>query len=225
MEVWENVYKLKSKGCNVYLLKGDGNYLIDTGTPNAAKLILSQIKQFNLKLDGILITHAHFDHVGSAGSLQKVLECPIYVHKKDIPYVLGEKRYKYSGLLGKVASLVENFSNVEKAREVRDVSNSTFSDFSIVHTPGHTPGSICILYKNCLICGDLFRYGKKYHIFGDWEIKLSPKSFCSNYTEYLNSVREILKFDFDAILPGHGLPVYNAKERLKELIERIRSSS
>lgn len=217
MEIRSGIYKLKSKGCNVYLLRiGEQKYLVDTGTPNNTNLLLSQIGS----LDGILITHAHFDHVGSAGDLQARLDCPVYIHKDDYPYLMGEKKFRYGGVLGMVASLAERINRAKKPSDVRtiDTLNALSTDFNVIHTPGHTPGSVCILYKKCLICGDLIRYTKEYYVFGKDVIKLSPKSFCSNYSEYLKSVRSILDFDFDIILPGHGSPVYNAKEKLKSIL-------
>lgn len=217
MKIRSGVYKLKSKGCNVYLLKvGEQRYLVDTGTPNSADLLLSQLK----KLNGIILTHAHFDHVGNAYDLQEALKCPIYVHKDDFPYLIGEKKFKYGGILGKIASLAERINKVKKPSSVKLIDELD-ADFEVIHTPGHTPGSICILYNECLICGDLLRHGKKYYIFGKNEIKLSPKSFCSDYKAYLSSVVSISNFDFDVILPGHGSPIYGAKEKFELLVKKL----
>ncbi|MFN3383802.1 MAG: MBL fold metallo-hydrolase, partial [Archaeoglobaceae archaeon] len=67
--------KLKSRGCNVYFVEISGkNFLIDTGTDG--KLVARQVKE----LEGILITHAHFDHVAGVRELEKIFGCPIYVH-------------------------------------------------------------------------------------------------------------------------------------------------
>ena len=186
-----------------------------TGTPNNVELLLSQLK----KLDGIIITHTHFDHIGSAYDLQVRLKCPVYVHKGDFPYLMREKKFKYSGMLGKVANLAERINKVKKPYNVKLIDELN-ADFEVIHTPGHTPGSICILYNECLICGDLLRYGKRYYIFGKEEIRLSPKSFCSDYKAYLSSVVSISNLDFDVILPGHGLPIYGAKEKL-EFVKKL----
>ncbi len=220
MEIRRGVYKLRSKGCNVYLLRiNNQKYLVDTGTPNNASLLLSQIKE----LDGIIITHAHFDHIGSVYGIQIKLNCPVFVHKDDLVYLVREKRFRFSGVLGKVASLGERVYKIGMPVDVKlidELIEKSDENLEIIHTPGHTPGSICILYNRCLICGDLVRHSKKYHLIGKNEVKLSPKSFCSDYNAYLNSVRKILELDFDVILPGHGLPIYG-KIGLESLVKAL----
>jgi glyoxylase-like metal-dependent hydrolase (beta-lactamase superfamily II) len=201
--------KLKSKGCNVYLL--EGSLLVDTGIPRAAELIESQLS----RLDGILITHAHFDHIGSAAYLQRRFGCEVFIHREDMPYLLGEKRFRYSGILGMVAVVGERLFRVERpdARYVRDVGDvgELGLRLEIFHTPGHTPGSVCVKAGDRLICGDLFRGGRK--------VGLSPKAFCSDYDAYLNSVKFASKLDFSIALPGHGdpIPKVEVEERLKDL--------
>ncbi len=205
------VNQLKSKGCNVYLLEKDGeSFLIDTGTPSSRKMLESQIKaKIDTKtLNGIIITHAHFDHIGSAAFLQRKFDCEIYVHERDIPYLKGVKKLRFSGVFGKLTSLVERFLRVEYPEKVKpvdevfevfsttEVEGANDRDLAVIHTPGHTPGSICIKAEDRLFCGDLFRGGRK--------VGLSPKAFCSDYSTYLNSINSISKLDFILALPGHG---------------------
>jgi glyoxylase-like metal-dependent hydrolase (beta-lactamase superfamily II) len=182
--------KLKSRGCNVYLIKdGDSAYLIDAGTD--AVLISKQLKE----LDGIIITHAHFDHYAAASALQKEFGCPVYVHSEDIPFILGEKRMKYSGFLGLLARVGERIFRAEPPEDLKGIEELNINA-TIIHTPGHTPGSICILHEGNLYCGDLMRGGNG--------LSLSPKSFCSNYSQYIDSVRKISELDFSGVYPGHG---------------------
>jgi len=204
-----DIIQLRSKGCNVYLLEKSGeSFLIDTGTPASGKLIESQIES---SINGIIITHAHFDHIGSAAFLQKKFDCEIYAHEEDIPYLKGVKKLKFSGFLGKLASIAERFFRIEYPEEVKPVDeivevfsilkieDANDTDFAVIHTPGHTPGSMCIKAEDKLLCGDLFRGGRK--------VALSPKAFCSDYSTYLNSVKSVARLDFALALPGHGNPI------------------
>ncbi|MEM1592955.1 MAG: MBL fold metallo-hydrolase [Archaeoglobaceae archaeon] len=178
--------KLKSRGCNVYFVEIKGkSFLIDTGTDG--RLVAKQVKE----LDGVLITHAHFDHVAGVRELEKVFGCPIYVHPHDAPYLLGEKEFSFHGVIGKMVKMLEKlfrFTPPENVRSILEV------DANVVHTPGHTPGSVCILVNENAYCGDLLRGGGK----------LSRKEFCSDYEKYLNSVKLFLSLDWKKAFPGHG---------------------
>jgi glyoxylase-like metal-dependent hydrolase (beta-lactamase superfamily II) len=192
---------LRSRGCNVYLLEMDGTFLIDTGTPASAKLLESQLGN----LDGILITHAHFDHIGSASYIQRKFGCDVFAHPDELPYLRGEKRPIFSGILGKIVSFGEMFLRIEYPKDTRGIDEifDVFSieeiervgRFGVIHTPGHTPGSISIKVDDRLICGDLFRGGRRV---------LAPKTFCSDYSAYLKSVSCIANLEFSYALPGHG---------------------
>lgn len=206
------VKKLDSRGCNVYFLEKDGEgFLVDTGTPLSAKLIESQVD----RVEAILITHAHFDHIGSAAYLQKKYGCEIFVHKDDMPYLLGEKKFRYSGILGKFAEIGERLFRVKHPRDakpVEEVFELGLKEAEVIHTPGHTPGSICIKVGNKLMCGDLFR-GKS------GKASLSPRAFCSDYSAYLESVRRVAALNFSRAFPGHGAPIQ--KREIDELVEKL----
>ena len=85
----------------------------------------------------------------------------------------------------------------------------------IIHTPGHTPGSICIKVEESLFCGDLFR-GKSRK---PGKPALSPKAFCSDYSAYLDSIRLVSNLDFSYALPGHGETI--PKKEIDELVSSV----
>jgi glyoxylase-like metal-dependent hydrolase (beta-lactamase superfamily II) len=195
---------IATKGCNIYLLKHEGNWLVDAGTPGVLKRLAAsgRLKNLkNLKIDGIILTHAHFDHIGGSYELQKHFDCPVYVHKLDLPYVTGEEELSFGGVLGRAAKLLELFSRSKVPEDVRDVSETPLE---VLHFPGHTPGSIGIVLGRALVCGDLVRKGRRGLILGDEVPKLSPPTFCSDYSGYLNSVKKAAEMEFDVLLPGHG---------------------
>uniref|UniRef100_A0A7J2TJX3 MBL fold metallo-hydrolase n=1 Tax=Archaeoglobus fulgidus TaxID=2234 RepID=A0A7J2TJX3_ARCFL len=182
--------KLKSKGCNVYLVRsGDKRYLIDVGTDG--KLIAEQLKE----LDGVIITHAHFDHIAGARELERIFGCPFFAHPEELPYVFKEREFSFTGIMGKLAKLAERMSRFIPPENVRSVYE--LKDLRIMHTPGHTPGSICVLHEGKNYCGDLLR----------GNAKLSRKNFCQSYERYLESVRTVLSLDWEKAFPGHGKEV------------------
>ena len=128
---------------NCYLIKENGHVLIidPASSPNR---ILSMIEEDEV-VDGILLTHGHFDHIGAADALKKKLRCPIYVHEYDRRLATDVKIDRF-------------MSDVVVKSELNfycDGMNQIGSfQLDVLHTPGHTDGSVCIGYKNHLFTGD-----------------------------------------------------------------------
>lgn len=99
-----------------------------------------------VKITGALVTHSHFDHCNSVDELLAKVDVPVYVQKDEIEFLnsLGNA----SGLFGSFPK--ENVKKMSPGNKVKvgDV------EITLVHTPGHTPGSQCFLVKNNLISGD-----------------------------------------------------------------------
>ncbi|MGH7197198.1 MAG: MBL fold metallo-hydrolase [Candidatus Omnitrophota bacterium] len=97
--------------------------------------ILRLAKEEDLKIRGALISHFHFDHTNGIEELLEAVNCPVYVHKWDVPYVECSS---------------DQIKGVDNGR--REKVGSVEIEF--VHTPGHTPGSQCFYVRNHLISGD-----------------------------------------------------------------------
>ena len=128
---------LESNGYVLYQKDGRSCLLIDPGYQ--PKTFIQYIQEQNLQLTGIILTHLHHDHTGAAEAVQRVFECPIYMHKDDA-YVYG----------GKVDVMMEDGFSFDLEGET----------LQVLHTPGHTPGSVCYQTGDWLFTGDtLFHYG------------------------------------------------------------------
>ena len=104
-----------------------------------ADFILDKLDSLGLTLEAILLTHGHFDHVGAVKELAAETQCDVYIHPEDLsmPPMMTAGPLYYTktyaeGTQLKLAGL----------------------DIAVLHTPGHTPGSVCLLISDTLITGD-----------------------------------------------------------------------
>ncbi|MFC2059323.1 MBL fold metallo-hydrolase, partial [Chloroflexota bacterium] len=166
MEVIPGVYQLGVRWANVILLVGEEITLVDTGWGGSSKKILNFINQLGRSpsdITRIIITHDHIDHAGNVAQLQKLCAARVAVHKADAPYVSGERRQPIPISNKALAFPLRPFRpviNTEPATvdiilEDGDEFDSPIG-LKVIHTPGHTPGSICLLSeeKSLLIIGD-----------------------------------------------------------------------
>ncbi|MDF1499012.1 MAG: MBL fold metallo-hydrolase [Anaerolineales bacterium] len=171
---------------NAYLIRGDDiSILIDAGMPGEAARLLETIKQHgNPRLDWIFLTHAHFDHFGSATQLKRATGAKVLIQKDDAPALmagetlLGEVRGR-GRLTARVLPLIERLFPVEPmAPDVVFDQDYTFPGSRLkiraMHTPGHTTGSSSIVIENThLFAGDLVStngaaHAQRYYAH-DWE--------------------------------------------------------
>lgn len=121
---------------NCYLLSGpEGCLVIDPGAQ--ADTVLDRLG--HRKLAAILLTHGHFDHVGAVRDLAAETGCPVYLCEKDLtlPPALTSGPLYYTHTYGEGDNLT--------------IAGLTFQ---VLHTPGHTPGSVCLRFGDNLFAGD-----------------------------------------------------------------------
>ena len=123
---------------NTYIVENGGHcVIIDAGY--APEVILRFLRDHNLMADAILLTHGHFDHVGAVRDLAAELGCPVYLHEKELsmPPMMTAGPLYYTHTYGEGDRL-----------QLAGIS------FRVLHTPGHTPGSVCLIAANHLFSGD-----------------------------------------------------------------------
>ncbi len=211
------IEKLKLRGCNAYLIRdGDKSYLVDTGIPGNLKRVINKVDE----LDGVIITHAHYDHAGSAFEISDYFSCKVYAHKEDHPYLAGEKEFRFQGLVGNLVKKLEKLRKMKNFRAM-DISDLRLRSFEVIHLPGHTPGSIALKLNGTLICGDVLRSVKKGIFFGEYHVRASSRNFNWNNEEYAKSLYRLSEYGSLTVLPGHGEKVSVDEGIIRKIAKRL----
>jgi glyoxylase-like metal-dependent hydrolase (beta-lactamase superfamily II) len=215
-----NSYLICNKG--QYILVDTGGHMFMDKEYNGRREKLDEelnhlgVTEDNLQL--IILTHGDNDHSSNAAYFRKKYNAPIAMHKEDVFLVDSPKddcylvNCKYRSIIFKLVFKVMD----KKIRALEKKVYKEFESFApdviikegdtlepygfdgvIYHTPGHTPGSICILdsYGN-LICGDIWANQKK--------PELAPNA--ADFNQLKDSANRMKSLDYRTIYPGHGLP-------------------
>lgn len=176
---------------NCYIAGDSGHGLVIDPGADAGK-ILREAEEAGLLIKGIIITHVHYDHIVSMDEIRDATGAPVMVHELEADYP-GNALYNGSQLFG----CAKSFRNPDRLLKDGDIIKCGGIDFKILHTPGHSPGSICILANECIFTGDtLFRMSVGRTDLGN-----------GNYPDLENSLKNVLMRlpDETVVYPGHGV--------------------
>jgi len=164
-----------SMATNCYIA---GGMIIDPG--DDAEYIMDHIRETPTM---IVATHGHFDHIMASYAIQQAYNIPLYIHEKDI-FLLSRMQESAKHFLG--------LRDVDPPPKPTPLPKT----LSFIHTPGHTPGSICLKFDNTLIVGDT--------VFAGGAVGRTDFSY-SSPLELSASVNNIMSYPKGTrILPGHG---------------------
>ncbi len=221
----DTVYLLESgKFVNMYaIVHGKSAVIIDTATPGKANNILDELASIRVKpcdIEAVIITHAHPDHAGSSGALLARLYAKLHVHKGDLGVLLGKEpfpkpRYAMEKLSVFVTTHIWKYNPPPEAVALEEGSPVPgFPGLKIVHTPGHTPGSLSVLdtQSGTLFCGDALN-NRSDRLTGPL------KYFTGDMDQAWRSIEKISELNFNALCPGHGNWIPGgAQQKVKTLI-------
>lgn len=180
---------------NCYLIgkKNSSAIVVDPG--DEIDKIMNMVNEYNVKVEKIVNTHGHFDHISANQELKKKTGAEIYIHEKDSEALTNPNK-NLSTHLGKNSHVILNEAdNLVSEGDIIEIEDYNFEVF---HTPGHSPGSLCLYDKNkkVLISGDtIFSMG----------VGRTDFPGCSQ-KELINSIEnKILPLPEDVkVYPGHG---------------------
>jgi glyoxylase-like metal-dependent hydrolase (beta-lactamase superfamily II) len=194
-------------GC-VYLLNLGELILIDSGAGWSVDKIIKNIERlgFDCKnLTKIILTHCHIDHIGGAPEIRKRFGSKIYIHELDTPPLeKGDPVLTAATWYQTVFPLTPVDVKFKLSEEVLIIGGQKIV---CLHTPGHTPGSICVYLE---------RDGKRVLFAQDLHGPLLEE-FGSNLGDWDVSTKQLLDLEADILCEGH-FGVYKTKKEVKNYI-------
>ncbi len=179
-----------------------GDILVDAG------VLPMQVAPYKERIQTIVLTHCHYDHTARLREIAHMCQAKVAIHRNDA-----------GGLVDDLYSLSINFGARSPGIVPDTLLNDgdTIGDLRVLHTPGHTPGSICLLAESdqVLLSGDtVFTDGA----FGRYD-------FVGGSREQLaKSLDRLSLLDIEGLYPGHGEPVDTGGNRHIEAAQQLMMS-
>ncbi|MBQ7335602.1 MAG: MBL fold metallo-hydrolase [Clostridia bacterium] len=176
---------------NCYLLLSNGHAAVVD--PSAqAQTILEELQKHHARLDMILLTHGHFDHILSLDELRDLTHTDAYVHEEDIDFPQDATKNAFYSFFRRERV----YRRPERPLQDGTVLQLGNERIRVLHTPGHTPGSVCYLCNDeFLVTGDTLFNGSygRYDLYG---------GSCLQLRHSLEKLRQLPQEL--PIYPGHG---------------------
>jgi glyoxylase-like metal-dependent hydrolase (beta-lactamase superfamily II) len=220
-EVTPAIFPIRLRISTAYLVLGSRAVLVDAGCPGEAERILRGLRRYNIepeRLALVLHTHGHVDHAGSTRVFRERFRIPAVVHRGDAEKLrAGDSGelvpLRFSSRLLKLF-LNPRFPPVEPDLEIEEgYSLEQFGvPATVVHTPGHTPGSISLLFEDGrAIAGDLMMGGALGGLYHATEP--GYHYFAEDLFALRHSIQKLLDRGAKTIFLGHGGPLEAGRVR------------
>jgi len=216
------IYQVLSGRCNCFIVSNGSKFLlVDTGGRKKQRLLLNRLAKLRRNGEsaaGIILTHAHFDHTENAAAIKAACNIPVVLHHLDTAYLQEGKNPPIRGtfrmirfltnLFGKRLEDFYQYAAVDADFPVHEYYDLSAWGFEIVllHTPGHTPGSLSVIVNNEIaLVGDA--------MVGMFKNSIYPPFACDT-EQMVESWGKLLETGCSLFLPAHGT------ENSRELVEK-----
>ncbi|WP_338587146.1 MBL fold metallo-hydrolase [Paenibacillus sp. Y5S-9] len=237
-EVAPDILSLRTLFVNVVFIGEPGSrnwVLVDTGMARFTDHIVQVASErFQGPPSAIILTHGHFDHVGTVIELEQFWGVPVYAHPLEIPYLTGLKDYPPAdpsvggGLMSRLSfaypneaiNLDDRIFSLPKNHSVPGLSG-----WEWVHTPGHTPGHVSLFREadRLLIAGDAIITVKQESLWSvllqDKQLHGPPSYFTTDWQAAHQSVQHIRHLEPKLAITGHGHAL--SGDMLSESLKRL----
>ncbi|AUS09368.1 metal-binding protein [Laceyella sacchari] len=137
---------------NCYLVHDEESrrgWVVDPGmNPDA---LLARIRELDIKVEAILLTHAHFDHIGGVEAVRERSGAPVYVHREEADWLTNPEKNGSLFFMG-VPMKCQPAERVLTGGESIELVGQTLK---VLHTPGHSPGSVTYVWDDVIFSGDV----------------------------------------------------------------------
>lgn len=186
-----HIYGLAPLYTNTFLIVTDAGHGIVVDPAAAPQTYLDALREEGAQLTHILLTHGHYDHVGAVAQLRKDTGCKVYMDPVD---AVGSRMQPLT------SDLVDSDWPADGTLVVDECA------FAVYHTPGHTPGSVCLACGELLFSGDTLFAGS----CGRTDL---PGGDMRQMQQSLSLLAELPLSDDTQVLPGHEAFSTLGKER------------
>jgi len=186
---------------NSYILgceKSGIGAIVDPG--DEAEMLISQAQKMGLRVEQIINTHGHSDHIAVNGEVKDLTRAKIFIHKLDADMLTDSAKnlsvYFWHEILSPPA---DGFLEEGKSHRLGEI------EFTVLHVPGHSPGSVCLTANDIVIAGDTIFAGS-----------IGRTDFPGgSYDLLVQGIKEkiFVLGDNYRILPGHGPATTVGQER------------
>jgi len=225
-EIVRGLEYVDGSNANSYLVEeSDGTMtLIDAGMQADGKRILgfidSKTNHKPSEVKTIVVTHCHVDHTRGLAAIKAATGAKVAVHEADANFVSGKQKYPSpGGAMGFAFSVMSPFfktTPVEPDLILKE--GDTVGRLEVIHTPGHTPGSISLFdrHDRVLFVGDTARFVKG-------RLEGPPPHFTPRMDQAKTSIERLSSLDYQIMLSGHGEPLRSpeAPRMMSELSRKL----
>lgn len=231
-EVSDGVCRVRTLMVNVFIVRtGTSWVLVDAGLRGYHRTITTAAAEYvrsNAAPDAIVLTHGHFDHVGSIEALLEQWDVPVYAHRLERPYLTGESPYPPPDPLvgrGSMAVLSRLYPRgpIDISRNLRilpeDGPSAVMPGWKVVFTPGHSAGHVSLFRESdrTLIAGDAVVTTKQESLSAviaqRAEMHGPPAYYTQDWQAAAASARKLAALEPEVLATGHGVSMRGAPMR------------